>query len=320
MSPARVHGGPDAGGAARHDLSTGSHPAGANPLVLPRLAAALPDRYPDPSYQDLRTRLARFHEVAPERLLMAASASEFIQRLTAVSGRLYPGAVTLPQPGYGDYALAASAWGRPLAAGGSLRWYAEPGSPDGRSEAPPTSFDETVVHALDLAYAPLRLDGRAGWPQVARDHCFQLVTPNKALGLCGVRAAYAIAPLRPLPGLLPALQAAEPSWPLGTQGVALLQAWCEDEVQRWLRHSLADLRAWRAALVEGLGRRGFAVAPGATPFVMARLPAGWQLPAAALREAGVAVRALDSFGLPGHFRINSGPPEALAALWRALDP
>ena len=87
----------------------------------------------------------------------------------------------------GQAALAAEAWGRPLgpAAAASLRWYAEPGSPDGRSERPPARIDGLL--ALDLAYAPLRLDGETGWPRVVRDQVFQLITPNKALGLTGVR-------------------------------------------------------------------------------------------------------------------------------------
>lgn len=317
----RVHGGADALGQARHDLSTGAHPAGPNTWALTRLRAADLSRYPDPGYHALKAELARFHGVAASRLLMAASASEFIQRITAVSARLLPGAVRVPMPAYGDYAVAARAWGRPLAAENepcSLRWCAEPGSPDGRSRPPPAE-PGAVLTVLDLAYAPLRLDGQSGWPEAARDQVFQLITPNKALGLCGVRGAYAIAPLNPPAGLVEALQAAAPSWPLGGHGVALLEAWCDARVQEQLRQSLVELRAWRAALVDGLSLRGFRVAPGVTPFVMARLPQQACRSAAELRWSGVAVRELASFGLPGHWRVNSGPPESLVALWKALD-
>jgi histidinol-phosphate aminotransferase len=316
----RVHGGPDALGTAIHDLSTGSHPAGANPMALARVRAADPSRYPDPSYAALKALLAQRHQVAPSRLLMAASGSEFIQRITAVSVRLAPGAVRVPQPAYGDYAAAALACGRQAVHEGSasLRWCAEPGSPDGRSLAPPEDLAATPT-VLDLAYAPLRLDGRSGWPQAARDAVFQLITPNKALGLCGVRGAFAIAPLQAPAGWVEALRAAEPSWPLGAQGVALLEAWCDEAVQAHLAHSLAGLRGWRSALVDGLQARGFRVAAGVTPFVMARLPAAARWSASDLRWTGVAVRDLTSFGLPGHWRINAGPPEALTALWKALD-
>ncbi len=77
---------------------------------------------------------------------------------------------------------------------------------------------------LDLAYAPLRLSGTSPWSAAQRDQAWQLWTPNKALGLTGVRAAYAIAPL----GAEAAAQQVQqlcPSWPVGAHGVALLQAW-----------------------------------------------------------------------------------------------
>lgn len=316
----RVHGGPDALGTVAHDLSTGSHPAGANPLALARVRAADPSRYPDPGYTALKALLARQHQVAPSRLVIAASASEFIQRITVVSARRAPGAVSVPQPAYGDYAAAALACGLELRHQGpaSLRWLTEPGSPDGRSQAPPADL-HVVPTVLDLAYAPLRLHGQSSWSQLERDAVFQLITPNKALGLCGVRAAFAIAPLQAPPGWVEALRAAEPSWPLGAHGVALLEAWCDAAVQAHLAHSLLTLRAWRSELVDGLLRRGFRVAPGVTPFVMAELPPAARLQASDLRWSGVAVRDLTSFGLPGHWRINTGPPEALNAFWKALD-
>ncbi len=316
----RVHGGPDALGAVTHDLSTGSHPAGANPLALARVRAADPSRYPDPSYTALKALLARQHQVAPSRLLMAASSSEFIQRITAVTARLAPGAVWVPQPAYGDYAAAALACGRAVVQQGpaSLRWWTEPGSPDGRSLAPPADLD-ALPTVLDLAYAPLRLHGQSAWSAHERDAVFQLITPNKALGLCGVRGAFVIAPLQAPAGWVEALSAAEPSWALGAQGVALLEAWCDAATQAHLAHSLLTLRAWRSELVYGLLRRGFRVAPGVAPFVMAQLPQTLGLQAGDLRWSGVAVRDLTSFGLPRHWRINAGPPEALNALWRAID-
>jgi histidinol-phosphate aminotransferase len=322
----RPHGGPDAQGRAPLDLSTGANPAGALPRALQRVRAADPSAYPDPQYLALRARLADWHGVAPDRLLFAASASEFIQRITALAARIAPGPVALPRPGYGDYASAARACGLGLADGEAsgeasgapgLRWCAEPGSPDGRSAAPPTDLGQpgAPITALDLAYAPLRLDHQDGWSATARSACFQLVTPNKALGLCGVRGAYAIAPqAAAAQPWVEALRAAEPSWPLGAQGVALLEAWCDDEVQSELRATLPLLRAWRAGLAAGLSERGGRVLPGVTPFVAVQVPPHFD--ALRLRERGVAVRPLDSFGLPGHWRVNSAPD--LSRLWKAL--
>lgn len=314
----RVHGGPDAFGRAAVDLSTGSLPGGPLSLALARVQAADPAHYPDPSHLGLKALLAQRHGVAPERVLIAASASEFIQRITAVSARLAPGPVALPARAYGDYAAAAAAWGRPLGPqGATLRWCAEPGSPDGASTPPPADLQQLPT-VLDLAYAPLRLDEQPGWPADALAQVFQLWTPNKALGLCGVRGAYAIAPRQAPPGWCEALQAAEPSWPLGAHGLALLESWCEPGVQQQLAERLQRLRVWREALCEGLQARGFQALPGVAPFVALRCPTGAP-DAQALRWQGVAVRELSSFGLPGHWRVNSGPPEQLAALWKALD-
>ena len=112
-----------------------------------------------------------------------------------------------------------------------------------------------------------------------------------------------------------ALLAAEPSWPLGGQGVALLQAWCQPAVQQWLDQSRPQLRAWRDGLRQQLAERGVVLAESVTPFFGARL----QLDAQALRQHGVAVRDAASFGLPGWVRLNALPPPGQAALLQVVD-
>ena len=78
----RVHGGPDASGAAMHDFSTNANACGPCPLALDAVRAADPAAYPDPAYRELRVRLARHHGVAVDRIVVAASASEFIFHIT----------------------------------------------------------------------------------------------------------------------------------------------------------------------------------------------------------------------------------------------
>jgi len=199
-NPTRVHGGADAQGAARWDFSTCANAAGPCPAALAAVQAADPTRYPDPAGTAVRHALAALHGVAPARVLLAASASEFIQRITAVSARLAPGPVQVPVHAYGDYAAAAKAWGRDLvhpgtgaAPAATLRWQAEPSSPLGRDDPPPAQPGACVT-VLDAVYAPLRLQGAPTWPRAAQDAVFVLHSPNKALGLTGVRGAYAIAP------------------------------------------------------------------------------------------------------------------------------
>lgn len=116
-----------------------------------------------------------------------------------------------------------------------------------------------------------------------------------------------------------AVQALAPSWPLGADGVALLQAWVEEGAQAWLAASLATLRSWKtrqAALCTALG---WAVVPGSLAnYFTARLPVA-DVPAAlqALRARGVKLRDCASFGLPGHVRLGVLAPVSQQALREA---
>ncbi|WP_374568796.1 aminotransferase class I/II-fold pyridoxal phosphate-dependent enzyme [Ideonella sp.] len=324
----RVHGGPDARGRARWDFSTNANAAGPCPAAAALVREADATRYPDPSYRRLRERLAAWHGVAPARILVAASASEFIQRITAVGARLAPGPVAVPEHAYGDYAAAAQAHGRALCVSGhegpvagqrpTLRWCCDPSSPLGQDAPPPADLGSCAT-VLDAAYAPLRLQGRSTWAGAARDAVFELISPNKALGLPGVRGAYAIAP-RDGCGLgadwADALAAAEPSWPLGAHAVAMLEAWVSDGAQQWLARQRDTLRGWKAELLALLIEAGAVAQPSVTPFVCAQLPPG--VTAASLREHDIAVRDTASFGLAGRVRLNALPPDALQALAQAI--
>lgn len=328
----RVHGGADAQGAARWDFSTCSNAAGPAPLAFAAVQEADATRYPDPASTAVRAALAALHGVAPARVLIAASASEFIQRITAVTARLWPGAVRVPRHAYGDYAHAAGAWGRALLQGeeqgapAALIWHADPGSPCGENTVP--AIADAVALAvyptvLDAVYAPLRLSGSSAWTAAMRDAVFVLHSPNKALALTGVRGAYAIAPAEPahagydLRACCAALDAAAASWPLSAQGEAMLLAWARPDVQRWVQDSHAQLAAWKRDLQAGLAARGFTLRESATHFFLARPPR--ILDTFRLRAAGVALRDATSFGLPGWWRVSAQPPAAQQALWAALD-
>ncbi|MGC3985879.1 MAG: aminotransferase class I/II-fold pyridoxal phosphate-dependent enzyme [Pseudorhodoferax sp.] len=328
VQAARVHGGPDARGPAAHDFSTNANACGPCPAALAALQAADPTRYPDPGYAALRAQLAAFHGVAPARVLVAASASEFIMRISAAVAR--PGAaVQVPAHAYGDYAWAAQAQrmavhstegpARPV-----LAWACEPSSPLGQAHAGLAgqlqALAPQVPLVLDCAYAPLRLAGEASLDAAQRDRVWQLWSPNKALGLTGVRAAYAIAPLQADPQLLARLAQLAPSWPVGAHGVAMLQAWTGRAAQDWLAASLRQLRAWKArqaALCAGLG---WQVLDSDTNFFCARPPEPARLAEdlARLRAAQVQLRDCASFGLAGHVRLAALAPahqDALARAW-----
>lgn len=331
MDGVPLHGGTDALGVPLYDFSTNSNACGPCPQTLHALRQADWARYPDPAYTALRHRLGEFHGVAPERIVVAASASEFIHRITAWAARHGVRAVALPAHSYGDYTRAAQAWGLPLtcaepaadagAAMPQLEWACAPSSPLGTDDPTLALWHAVAVAAgavrvLDCAYVPLRLDGAA--PRVPAG-AWQLWTPNKALGLTGVRAAYAIAPSAVSAQDIATLQALAPSWPVGAAGVALLRAWVQAPVQQWLADSLATLSHWKTEQQALCTALGWTVLPGSQANYFVAQPQVADLAGALqrLRQHGIKLRDCTSFGLPGHVRLGVLGPDAQRALAEA---
>jgi histidinol-phosphate aminotransferase len=320
VSAQRVHGGPDGQGAVQYDFSTNANACGPCPTALAAVQAADAGRYPDPGYTQLRALLASFHGVETQRIVVAASASEFIVRITAWAHKHGARRVALPPHAYGDYAQAAAAWGlesSPLD-GAQLVWACEPSSPLGTGDdrlALLAAHAGTVV--LDRAYEPLRLSGATALQPAALDRMWQLWSPNKALGLTGVRGAYVIAP-RQAQQAADELQALAPSWAIGAHGVAMLQAWCDPSVQAWLARSLPTLREWKQQQAQMCEALGCSVLPSCANFFTCR--AGHtDADLQRLRTHGVQVRDCASFGLPGHLRLGVQAPAAQQALRRAWE-
>ncbi|WP_043004133.1 aminotransferase class I/II-fold pyridoxal phosphate-dependent enzyme [Comamonas testosteroni] len=329
---AAMHGGTDALGVPAHDFSTNRNACGPCPMAVKALQAAHVAQYPDPQYRALRAQLAAFHGVVVERILIGGSSSELIHRITLHAVRSGAKSVQFPQHHYGDYLQAARVWRLSLGARAQtavppvLSWACEPSSPLGAREdiwdawqQPPAQKEWRV---LDCAYRPLWLEGEP--PERDLDGVWQLWTPNKALGMTGVRAAYAIAPLHATAAELQALNALAASWVVGSHGVAMLQAWVTDEVQQWLAHGLMTLRRWKAQQLALCERLGWQVVPGhQANYFVASLPlAELAAPLASLRAKGIKLRDCASFGLAGHVRLGVLPPVSQAALeqaWKSIE-
>ena len=312
----RIHGGPDGQGAPLYDFSTNSNACGPCPHALVAVQQADATRYPDPGYTDLRQRLADFYGVDGGRIVLAGSASEFIFRITAWVRQRGGNTVSLPVHAYGDYAHAAQAWGLQAVASpetADLVWGCEPSSPLGQNHGEwPLWLDagealaagNCQVIVVDCAYAPLRLDGAPSLGDAQSRQVWQLFSPNKALGLTGVRAAFAIAPIG-AEAAVTQLDAIAPSWMLGAHGVAMLHAWTQAATQSWLQASLDTLRGWKLRQVQMLVDAGWAVQPSASPFFCAQPPVGVNAAALCLqlRMQGIKLRDATSFGLPGWVRL-----------------
>lgn len=320
MQAARIHGGPDAGGTSPWDFSTNANACGPCPQALAAVAAADATSYCDPAYTALREALAVHHGVASARIVCSGSASEFIFRITAWAVGQGVRSVCLPLHAYSDYAQAARAWnltvtGLPLR--GSLAWACDPSSPFGLAHGDLSLLASSdVVAVLDRAYEPLRLEQALALDQHHLDRVWQLWTPNKALGLTGVRGAYAIAPLNS-EGAAAGLDALAPSWVMGAHGVAMLRAWCEPAVQQWLEDSRSILASWKDRQIQLCRALGWTVMPSQANFFACDLGRPMSEVArklAGLRSCGVRLRDCTSFGLPGHVRLSVQPPAAQDAL------
>ncbi|MES2413737.1 MAG: aminotransferase class I/II-fold pyridoxal phosphate-dependent enzyme [Pseudomonadota bacterium] len=325
----RIHGGPDQYGVPLHDFSTNSNACGPCPDALDAVREADAQTYPDPGYRQLRAQLASFHAVAPERIVLAASGSEFIFRMTAAIAGMHgrsAASVYLPAHGFGDYAQAAAAHG--LATSGNaptaqLRWVCEPSSPVGGLDSGLAGLAASgFCTVLDRAYEPLRLQGQMALTRAQLGKVWQLWTPNKALGLTGIRAAYAVVPAADdAQALVQELERLCPSWPVGVHGVALLMQWTRPQVQQWLAETVVTLAAWKRRQIELCIALGWEVLPGVANFFCARpaLPPGLTLADALmkLRQQGIKLRDCASFGLPGMVRLSVQSPQAQDALHNA---
>ncbi|GAC1532083.1 MAG: histidinol-phosphate transaminase [Ramlibacter sp.] len=326
MPAARVHGGPDSEGTVTWDFSTNANACGPCPQALAAVLAADAASYCDPAYGALRETLAARHGVDAARIVCAGSASEFIFRITAWAARQGVCSVCLPVHAYGDYAQAARAWNlepTALPLRGSLVWACDPSSPFGTAHPDRASFasSKDLIAVLDRAYEPLRLEQALALNEHDLGSVWQLWTPNKALGLTGVRGAYAIAPLGAHEAVAE-LDAMAPSWVIGAHGVAMLQAWCEPAVQQWLAASLSMLRKWKYRQIELCEALGWRVMPSHANFFVCDLEEPLSVitrKLAALRSCGVRLRDCASFGLRGRVRLSVQPPAAQLALRRSWE-
>lgn len=359
------HGGTDLGPAVTWDFSTNANPLPQPDALSMALARADRRRYPEPSYLRLRERLAEVGLGDVGRILPTAGSAEAIRRLTLTARLQGVDRVWTPWPGFGEYAAAAQAVGievqrydgiDALAQGVAhgpagdrprqLVWVCDPCNPTGRCLSPQEwarlaelCEPARLMLAVDLAYAPLswptRQAGEGALPAGVRDVAWQLWSPNKALGLTGVRAGALVAPDLAAQADVERVARLAPSWVLSSEGVALLQAWCEPEVREWLAASARQLADWRDDFATELTALGWTVmgqltqvggqaegsgANPVVPFLLARPPV---VDSAAqvmhrCRAAGIRLRDASSLGLPGWLRMRVHLPEARQALLRCL--
>jgi histidinol-phosphate aminotransferase len=335
MSLYKIHGGADSLGEITDDFSTNANSAGPCPIALETLINTNRTAYPDPNYSALKKLLAQWHQVSIERITLAASASEFIYRMSALIAKQVSNQVLgrpmvyLPRFCYSDYQTAAKAWNLVTSStieDASLIWACDPSTPFGENAhslgALIDSLQAQQICVLDRAYDPLRLSGKSLLNQTQLDKVWQLWSPNKALGLTGIRAAYAVAPKAVL-ALTTELELLAPSWPLGVDGVSMLSSWTKSATQMWLQESLSRLREWKVQQLQRCQEMGWKIYTSDTNFYCAKPPVN-DLDGLLhqLRQSGIKLRDTHSFSLPGYVRMSVLPPESqikLCQAWQSIE-
>lgn len=338
---APVHGGADAGPPIRVDFSSNAHPLGPNPFVREAVERADRSRYPDPLYTSLRGTLGAFHGVDAERIVIGASASELIWRLTRCWGADGGAAIVTDERTFGEYLRAAQALGVPVAADRSvwptatavLHWCCNPDNPSGAFndyriaaalDGMTAEREDRDLVVADLAYWPFRkliasdLSSLVQLSAPWAEYVIQLWSPNKLHALTGVRGAYLVLPRSSHPRVsADALACFAPSWVLGVDGIALLNSQTRPEALRFLHDTMPALRAWKKDQDRRLHEAGWHSQSSPLHYGLWRPPvqsSRWAEWHARLRAEGIRLRDASSFGRPGWVRLVSRAPGDVSEL------
>jgi len=310
------------------DFSANINPYGPSAAVLPALAAASFEPYPDRECIELRRALAGWLGIVPKRILVGNGSSELIGLIGLAFVR--PGdRVLVLGPTFGEYARSArimgarlSTWQARETAGfafepmrmaerlASLRprlvFLCNPNNPTGAMLAPERIADWMRQHpqtlfVIDEAYLPFAA-GLDSALTFARGNVVVLRSMTKDFGLAGLRLGFAVGDER----LIEMLGCVQPPWSVNAMAQAAGIAALGDLAHR--QRTLERLACDSEELAASLARLGLAPLTSATHFFLLRVG-----DAPAFREAllsrGILVRDCTSFGLPAYVRIAARRPE-----------
>ena len=104
-----------------------------------------------------------------------------------------------------------------------------------------------------------------------------------------------------------------PSWVIGRDATALLEASVDPRALAWLKQNLPQLHRWRASLARALRELQLPVRESPASFLLAEVGSALRI-TRALRERGVRVRDASSFGLERCIRLSAQASGARRAL------
>jgi histidinol-phosphate aminotransferase len=301
-------------------------------IAAAHAALAGVNRYPDPSYQPLRSALADRHGIAPGRIVLGNGSCDIL--LSAGEALLDPGAeLVYAWPAFSVYPHLAAASGAraievaldaddrhdldamaaEITVATRLVLICNPNNPTSTSlslEAIEAFLERVPRHCavvLDEAYCEFALvlgDPSASVALLRRHSNLMLLrTFSKAYGLAGMRVGYGLCGSETLRAAID--QVRQPFYlNVPAQAAAVQALRHQDEVERRVAHTVAA----RTALSDGLRALGCRVADSDANFVWAHLPTA-ELEneiLEGLRERGVLVRAGSALGCADALRVTVG--------------
>ena len=332
-------------GVRLHKLSSNETPLGASPLAIEafRAVADRLEAYPDGSAARLRAAIAARHGLDPGRIVCGAGSDELLSLLAyAFAGPGDEGIFT--QHGFLVYRIALLAAGatpvvapeRELTASvdailacvtprTKIVFLANPNNPTGTY----LPFDEvkrlasglprSVLLVIDAAYAEYvgRNDYAAGIELVAgAENVVMTRTFSKIHGLAALRLGWCYAPA----AVCDALNRIRGPFNIGAAAIEAGIAALSDTAH--VDRALAHNEEWLGVLSREIAALGIGVTPSAGNFLLLRFPATPGRTAAEadafLVRRGLVLRAVASYGLPGHLRLTVGTAEANRLVVAAL--
>ncbi len=327
-------------------MSSNENPLGPSAQVVEAIRKAAPELniYPPRDDQTLRQALASFHGrgLRPDHFFSAVSGVEVLEMVARALLSPEDEVIVCP-PTFGWYLLSARRQGVrvvevPLGAGSfahdidailqaanertRLVYLCNPHNPTGvmtsarqmdrlvgnLPEQVTLLADEVYHHFVERPDYPDTLRYVLAERNVLIVHSF-----SKAYGLAGLRLGYAIA----RPGLIERLARLRRPFQQSRLALEAGQAALMD--QDHIARTVTLVRQGKEFLYQSFDGLGITCWPSEANFILIRSPIDGPALDQALLRRGVLVHPTDANGLPGHFRVTVGLPEANQALVTALE-
>jgi histidinol-phosphate aminotransferase len=321
-------------------LNTNENPYPPSPKVLAAIKSAVDGRlrlYPNPGADGLRAELAKFHQCAPENIIVGNGSDELLALATRAfvepgqtaqffnpSYTLYPVLAAIHGARANSVALTPD-FGLPPASGlekngawdfsAPLTFVTTPNAPSGRgystAELEELCRRQNGVVVLDEAYVDFARENAMAlalkYPHVLVSRTF-----SKGYSLCFLRVGYFVGHVE----LIAALQKLRDSYNVNGLGQVAALATLAD--RQYYRKNFQRIITTRRRLSEGLEALGFQVLPSQANFIFVRPP---KFPAeewlGKLREKRILVRWFRAPETRAYLRVTVGAGSEASALLKA---